>query len=143
MREYVLNVPAIPVAQPRQRVAVIAGRAHNYTPTKHPVNAFKAAVQAAWSQMCCGTPIEGAVQVGMVFVLPRPKNKIWKTRPMPREYRKSGRGDWDNFSKAVCDSLNKLAWRDDAQISNVQVQIVLAAGGEQPHVEVQIREIEP
>lgn len=44
----VMNVPGVPVAQPRQRHRVIAGNVSNYTPASSPVNAFKATVRLAW-----------------------------------------------------------------------------------------------
>jgi len=53
-------VHAVPTAQPRQRhrVAIIGGmhRVMNYTPAKHPVNAFKAAVQHAFATCYNGPP---------------------------------------------------------------------------------------
>ena len=137
------TVPAIPVAQPRQRVAVIAGHAHNYTPTQHPVNAFKAAVQMAFAEASGGElRIEGPVGLQLVFCMPRPKSMTWKTRLMPRVYRPGGRGDWDNLAKSVADALNGLAWRDDSQICLVHVEVFIAGGCEQPHVEVEIKEIQ-
>ena len=51
-------VPAVPVAQPRQRFRVlkIGNRVipQNYTPTKSPVNEFKAVVKMAFRQAYSG-----------------------------------------------------------------------------------------
>ncbi len=134
-------VPCIPKAQPRQRhrVAMIHGRpmAMNYTPTKDPVNAFKAAVQLAASQAYRGPPLSGPLSVKTVFVFPRPKSKIWKKRPMPREWH-VGKPDRDNLMKSFQDALNGLLWVDDSQICDGPPQKFIAAGDEQPHVEVEI-----
>jgi Holliday junction resolvase RusA-like endonuclease len=40
----------------------------------------------------------------------------------------------------VLDALNGLAWRDDAQIHTLNISKVVAAGDEQPHVQVRIAE---
>jgi Holliday junction resolvase RusA-like endonuclease len=50
----------------------------------------------------------------------------------------SRRPDLDNLVKAVLDALNGLAWRDDAQIHTLHISKVVAAGDEQPHVQVRI-----
>lgn len=43
--------------------------------------------------------------------------------------------DWDNVGKTVCDALNGLAWRDDAQVVSALVSKRYA---ERPHVVVSI-----
>lgn len=138
------TVPAVPVAQPRQRHRVIAsgGRtfAHNYTPTRDPVNAFKAAVQMAAQGVYRGSPLDGPLSVTMVFVMPRPKSLVWKTKPMPRVPH-VGKPDRDNLMKSTQDALNELLWKDDAQICGGTVEKWVAAGNEQPHVEITVRVI--
>jgi Holliday junction resolvase RusA-like endonuclease len=138
------TVPTVPIAQPRQRTRGFidgAGRARvqNFTPTKHPVNSFKAAVQLAASQVYSGPPLEGPVSLSLVFVFPRPGRLIWKKRPMPRLPHTS-RPDIENIGKAVFDSLTGTLFRDDAQIVAAALEKTYAAGDEQPHVEVEVRE---
>lgn len=134
------TVPAVPVAQPRQRHRVVrthGGKvfAHNYTPTQDPVNAFKAAVQVAASKAYAGAPLQGPLSLSLLLLLPRPKSLCWKTRPMPRQYHQ-GRPDADNFAKSVKDALNQILWRDDGQISHLDVLKFIAAGDESPHAEI-------
>lgn len=135
------HVPAIPVAQPRQkqRVINVGGRAmaSNYMPTKHPVNAFKAAVALACQQQYRGAVLEEPLSMQLVAVFPRPKNLCWKSRPMPR-LPKPSKPDFDNVSKSVLDALSGVLFRDDAQVWEAVVQKWIAAGDEQPHVEVVI-----
>lgn len=132
------TVPAIPVAQPRQRHSLFGGHVRNYTPTKHPVNAFKAAVQMAAATAFRGAPLAGPLRVDLVFVFPRPKAKCWKTRPMPREPH-VGRPDVDNLFKSLADALTGAGlWRDDSQVCSSRIEKWVAAGDEQPHVEVVI-----
>jgi Holliday junction resolvase RusA-like endonuclease len=131
------TVPAIPIAQPRQRQAVIAGHVHNYTSAHHPVNAFKAACALAAHATYRGPPLQGPLYICLVFVFPRPKAMCWKKRPQPRAWHMI-RPDAENVVKAVLDSLTKQVWHDDAQIAQLYVEKHIAAGDEQPHVEVAI-----
>lgn len=139
------TVPSIPVAQPRQRhrVATINGHtmAMNYTPGKHPVNAFKASVQHAANAAYQGPPIEGPLFLRLVFVMPRPGRLIWKSRPMPR-CRHQQKPDIDNLAKSVKDALKGIVWRDDSQVCSAKWSKWIAAGDEQPHVEIEIRTID-
>lgn len=133
-------VPGIPVAQPRQRHRIMqsGGRAFvgNYTPTKSPVNEFKAAVRMAWSQTHGGAPLKGPLGMLLVFVMPRPKSMQWKKRPMPRDWYAVSKNDWDNLGKSVSDALFGLAYSDDGQIAMAQVKRVIASGDEAPHTQV-------
>jgi Holliday junction resolvase RusA-like endonuclease len=112
--------------------------AHNYTPTQDPVNVFKAVVKTVAAAAYKGPPLDGPLSVNVRFVMPRPQMKVWKKRPMPR-YWHTGKPDHDNLSKAFQDSLNGLLWKDDSQICCSFVEKCVAAGDEQPHVEVEIR----
>lgn len=141
------RVSCVPVPQPRQRHRVVTagGRsfAHNYTPTHSPVNTFKAAVMHAAVAAYSGPPIDCPLSALLVFVMPRPAARVWKTKPMPREPYAAKKNDWDNLGKSVCDALNKLLYIDDGLLSRVTVERWIAAGDEQPHCLVTITEIEP
>jgi len=136
------TVPTVPIAQPRQRHRIISGGgrtfAHNYTPTRDPVNAYKAAVQMAAQEAYRGSPLAGPLSVSMVFVMPRPKSLIWKAKPMPRVPH-VGKPDRDNLMKSTQDALNELLWKDDSQICGGLVEKWIAAGDEQPHVEITVQ----
>lgn len=143
-REVVLKVDAVPVAQPRQRHRVIqsGGRpiAANYTPGNHPVNAYKAAIQMAFREACKLSPLVGPLRVDLVFVFPRPRAKIWKTKPMPRENH-TAKPDLDNLAKATLDALNALAFIDDSQVAELTIKKWIASGDETAHVEIKITEL--
>lgn len=133
-----LIVPSIPIAQPRQRHGIVHGRVRNWTPAKHPVNAFKAAVQIAYRvAVGPGAPLDGPVGLRVTFRLPRPKSKIWKRRPMPAEPH-TKKPDLDNLLKTVQDALTGLAWRDDSQVYRCIALKFLCAGDEQPEVRIEI-----
>lgn len=137
-------VPAVPVAQPRQRHRIMAAGGKqfvtNYTPTKAPVNVFKAACQAAASHvMQC--PISGPVHLWLTFVFPRPKSMTRKRGENPRAW-KSTKPDIDNVYKSLADALTGIAWVDDSQVVWLNVQKCVAAADEQSRVEVRIETVE-
>lgn len=131
------TVPAIPIAQPRQRHAIRGNYVANYTPTKHPVTAFKATVRLSFADAYQGPPLEGPVTLKIAFIFPRPGRMIWKKRDMPRVEHTS-KPDLDNCLKSVKDALKGLAWRDDSQVSQLVACKHIASGDEQPHVYVEI-----
>jgi Holliday junction resolvase RusA-like endonuclease len=137
------TVPAIPIAQPRQRVTMIAGRPHNYTPTKHPVNQFKATCQMAAQGLAdlsyCAPGVGLALEA--VFVMPRPGGlpKRLGTGRLPHAKRPDG----DNLLKSLTDALKGICWRDDAQLCDVRTMKWVAAADEVPHVEITIRRLDP
>lgn len=129
-------VPGEPIARPRQRVGVIAGHARTFTDGKHPVHAYKAAIRLAW-QASGGTLCDGPVAVNIVAVFPRPKSKVWKSKPMP-SYPHTIKPDVDNVQKSCLDALNGLAYRDDSQVFIATVTKRVAAGDEQPRTEIEV-----
>lgn len=131
------SVPAVPVAQPRQRATVIAGHVHNYTPRTHPVNDFKATVRMAAQAVMLKGPLAGPIGLWVTFVLPRPKYLMFKRKPMPRQ-RHTAKPDLDNLQKSLKDALAGIAWLDDSQVCEGVYDKVFASGYETPHVEVEI-----
>ena len=141
----IFDVPAVPVAQPRQRhriATTVDGKAYsrNYVDGKHPVRAFRSACQHSASQVYAGPPLRDALRLTLTFVMPRPNAMIWKTKPMPH-CTHTKRHDVDNLAKAVNDALSKLVWHDDSQIAQLEATKVIAAGDEQPHVRVKVEVI--
>lgn len=136
------TVPAVPVAQPRQRHAIRGKKGGaqfvtNYTPADHPVNTFKAQVAWAAHNVFQGAPLTGPLSVTVLAFFHRPKNMIWKKRLMPREF-KTSTPDNDNLEKSVYDALKGVVWHDDSQISINQTWKMICSGDEQPHVCVTI-----
>lgn len=137
MNSITIHIPAVPVAQPRQRhrIAKKGGKQFvvNYTPGKDPSRDFKAITRMAAHQVFQGPPLEGPLRVDMLFVFPRTKGQQWKRKPMPR-IRHAKTPDFDNLIKSTADSLKGLVWIDDAQICDGRIEKWIAAGDEQPHV---------
>jgi Holliday junction resolvase RusA-like endonuclease len=61
---------------------------------------------------------------------------------MPRQWH-TGKPDVDNLAKALYDALKGIVWRDDSQIVQSFSDKLIAAGDEQPRVEVSIVELQP
>lgn len=128
------TVPCVPIAQPRQRHAMIAGHVRNYTPTKHPVNAFKAACQLACAAAYTGPPLTGPVSLSLVFVLPRPQSTPKRNAGRTPHAKKP---DCENLAKAVLDALTGTLYADDRQVYLLRIGKLVASIDEQPHVEVE------
>lgn len=128
------TVPAVPVAQPRQRHAMIAGHIRNYTPTKHPVNVFKAACQMACASAYTGPPLTGPVSLRILFVLPRPASTPKRNSGRTPHAKKP---DCENLAKAVMDSLTGTLYADDRQVYLLRIGKLVAGINEAPHVEVE------
>ena len=71
----------------------------------------------------------------VVFVFARPRVKVWKSKPMPREWHWS-KPDRDNAMKSIMDALEGRIYANDSQICAGNVEKWIASGDEQPHVEV-------
>ena len=134
-----LTIPAVPVAQPRQRHAVIGGHIRNYTPSAHPVNAYKAAIMAAAAEAGI-EPLDGPISVDVRFYLPRPKRLMRRkdpAGPIPH----TARPDVDNLWKSTADALSGLAWRDDSQVCRTRASKWYAEKDGVPRVEIEISEV--
>ncbi len=133
------TVPAVPVAQPRPRATTVNGQARMYAAKKsHAIHDFKASVRHAWAETKM-LAFEGPLVMKLRFVFPR--NPKWQKR-QPGRHPKPTKPDMDNLAKGVCDSLNELAYHDDAAIVRMEIEKHIAAIGEQPHVEITIEAIE-
>lgn len=142
------RVPAIPIAQPRQRTRAFAAKngklcAQNYTPQDSPVNSFKATVARSAQDAYGKGPLAGPLHVSLVFVFPRLSTMLWKSKPMPRLWYDKAKNDLDNLAKAALDALKGITWFDDGQIAQMALEKVYAAGDEPAGVEVEIRRLNP
>lgn len=150
MTKIILTIPGLPIAQPRAKATTFGGHTKMYTPTSRKgkdgkrrsngVAEFKALVKLVAAEACGGRPLlTGPLRVDCEFVFPRPKARVWKTKPMPREP-KVTTPDRDNLDKMVLDSLTGVVYRDDNQVYTGTITKWIAAGDEQPHTRVVISE---
>lgn len=137
-----IKVPGEPISQPRQRHRVISTKGgkpfvHNYTPSKAPVNDFKAAVALTANIARKGQFFTGPVKVEIFALFTRPKSKTRKTKPNdPYEHTK--KPDCDNIAKAVKDALTGVLWRDDSQVYDLRVRKWVGDGSQPPRTEITV-----
>ena len=111
------SVPGDPVPQPRPRITVRGSHGHAYTPSDHPIHAYRAAIAAA--ARAAGAGVHGdPVRMVIDFVFARPKSHMRKTG-IAKNAPQLPRPDIDNLEKAVLDALNGVAWEDDTQVACV------------------------
>jgi len=136
------RVNCFPVAQPRQRIRsfVANGKAcaQNYTPTKSPVNVFKAALQSEAAKHFT-RPLNCPVCIHLHFILPRPQSMTRKRGDNPR-VRHTKKPDLENIIKAALDALTGIAFVDDSRVCSMIASKWIAAADETPHVDVHIFE---
>lgn len=123
-------VPGVSTGQPRHQTVRTRGKngAMHQFPAKrnHPIHNYRAAVRYGFMQ-AGGQMLSGPLSVRIVWVMPRPANRCWKRRPMPREF-KDTKPDLDNLEKGVFDELEKLAFENDSRIASVVKAKVIASG---------------
>lgn len=114
------TVPGIPTAWARAG----AKGAIRFTPAKQ--RSFMAAVKTiAAAAMRGAPPLDGPLEMSVKAAYPWPKSATPKKRAQPGALWKTSRPDADNCAKIVADSLNGIAFQDDAQIASLHVWKVM------------------
>lgn len=127
-----------PVGKARPRMNTYTGVA--YTPTKT-VN-YETLVKYIFTNKFKNfKPFEGKIKAKITAIFEVPKSYSNKKRTMLLNTKCSytHKPDVDNITKIILDSLNKLAYKDDAQISKLEVEKTY---GEQEKVIVELEEME-
>ena len=127
------SVACLPVPQPRQRHRVVRSGpkayATNYTPAKHPVNAFKAAIMFEARKFCDRPLPLGPIEVRLRFRFTLPasaKVELRRRLDLGQVLPHFTRPDADNLEKGVWDALTGLLWGDDRQIARHTTEKVYA-----------------
>ena len=71
------------------------------------------------------------------YAIPKSVSKAKREAMLLGKIRPTKKPDWDNIGKIVADSLNQIAYKDDAQIVDAQVRKYYS---DNPRVEVMIKE---
>lgn len=93
---------------------------HDYTPKEtraYEEFAKKCFFVAAGSSFI---PLQGALRIKIFAGYPIPKSTSKKQRALMLENKvlPTKKPDWDNIGKIICDALNGVAYKDDAQITD-------------------------
>ena len=98
-----------------------AGRSgkFSFTPKRQAIHMDVIRIAAA--RVFKGPPLEGPLSVAVNFIYQWPKSLSEKKRRIAGAHWKTSRADLDNCFKIVGDSLNKVVWSDDAQITELRL----------------------
>lgn len=133
-------VPVEPKGKARPRTVQIAGHASTYTPKETVM--YENLVRLYYQQAARGLRLSGPIQAEIVSYSSVPKSTSKKKRALMLDIKTlcQKKPDVDNLAKIVLDSLNKIAYDDDAQVCRLLVE---KRYGETPQVLVRLSELEP
>jgi Holliday junction resolvase RusA-like endonuclease len=136
--EWTFKVPGTPVPQPRQRISARNGFARAYTPSGHPIHAYRQAV-ALLGKAAQVPPSVGWCELKVEAVFVRPKSHFRKSGLTDKapEYPGHSCGDCDNIAKGVADSL----FSEDTHVVRWVLSKRYAAAGELAHTVIAVREL--
>lgn len=118
MKTY-FTIPGKPQGKARPR---FTRTGHAYTPDS--TRLYEQEVRAAYLEAAGGrTYADAPVTVDILAFYPIPKSaaKARRAAMESGELRPAVKPDWDNLGKIICDALNGVAWRDDAQVVRATV----------------------
>lgn len=133
------TIPGEPCGKARPRVVRTGNFTRAYTP-KETVN-YETLVKLEYQRQCGEAYIsEGGIHMNIVarFAIPNSASKRKAMAMADGAIRPTKKPDCDNIIKIVCDALNGIAYKDDAQIVSVSIEKKYAI---MPSVEVTLQEV--
>lgn len=130
------TVPMIPTAKGRPRAFVRGGKVNVYTPAK--TDQAERDFIALAAEHAPPVPLEGPLELTLVFVLPIPAS--WSKRKRASAGWHCSKPDLDNIVKLVSDSMNRSGawWGDDSQIAYIRAT---KSYGNAPRIDIAITQI--
>lgn len=128
-----------PQGKGRPRFSTVCGHVHTRTPDETVL--YENLVKTEYRQQVgVKFPDDAMLDVRIFAYYPIPKSASKRKRQamLERKIRPTKKPDWDNVGKVICDSLNGIAYRDDAQVVDSMVRKFYS---EDPKVVVTIEEI--
>ena len=135
------TVPGEPQGKGRPRVVRNGAFTRTYTPEK--TATYENLVKLEFQRQCAGQYIgDGPVSMKVIcfYGLASSDSKRKRQAKLDGTIRPTKKPDCDNVGKVVADSLNGIAYKDDAQIVSMTIDKYFA---EIPRVEVTIEEALP
>ena len=133
-------VPGKPFGKQRPRVACRGKFSKAYTPEK--TKTYENLVKLFYAQESKGEmfPEDAELEIKIVayYEIPKSVSKVKREKMLSGEIRPTKRPDIDNVAKAIYDSLNKVAYHDDAAIVESRISKFYS---DRPRVEVTITNI--
>lgn len=130
---FCLDIPLVGKARPR-----LGRGGRTFTPAK--TVAFEAAVALAARAAMAGDPMTGGCEVEVYGLAAMPRSWSKRKRAEMCGRLHTSKPDKDNCLKSVCDALNGVVWRDDAQAA---IQTIEVRWAELDRFRVTVRELEP
>ncbi|OFT88995.1 RusA family crossover junction endodeoxyribonuclease [Corynebacterium sp. HMSC28B08] len=127
-------IPGVPAPQGSKKGFIRGGRVVLVESSKK-VKPWRETV-AQVTRLHCTQPIQGAVSLNVVFVLPRTKAMGSKPAPLMTQ-----RPDIDKLLRSTADGLSGAAYLDDAQVVRIIGTKRRAAPGEKTGAHITITEI--
>lgn len=138
------TVPGEPVGKGRPKFSTAGGFAKAYTPKKT-VN-YENLVKMSFKEHCGDSnQLEGplAVVIDAYYSIPKSVSKKKSKQMMEDAIMPEKKPDCDNIAKVILDALNKIAYKDDAQVVDLTVHKHYENENNPPCVKVFIRERRP
>lgn len=139
MNEISMTLPFDPTPKGRPRFSVHYNHVQTHTPPK--TKAFESQI-AFFYRSEGGLKYDKGIplRVSITFYMPIPKSASKKAKiDMQADIKKhTCKPDLDNLTKAVLDGLNEVAWYDDAQIVQLEVQKKYSG---KPYIHITISEL--
>lgn len=139
-----IEVPGPPRGAERARSRIVTPRGKpsfitTYTPAQ--TRSEQSAIRLFAAQAMEGrAPLAGAIDLRVSAFFPVPAS--WSNRKreaaLNDQIRPTGRPDFDNIAKLICDSLKGITWVDDAQITEAHVW---KRYSDKPRIVVDIRSV--
>ena len=124
MNSISFTVPGIPRGKQRPRAARVGNHVRTYTPSQ--TVEYENLVKLAYSEIAdgftFGDDAELRVEITAYYSIPKSASKIKRAKMLDGEIRPTKKPDFDNIAKIICDSLNGIAYRDDASIVSARIE---------------------
>lgn len=142
MKSIKFSIPGKPFGKQRPKFSRVGNFTKTYTPKE--TTSYENLVKLMYENEARGKtfPDDAMLDVRIIAYYEIPQSTSKKKRQMMLEHkiRPGKKPDWDNIGKIVCDSLNGIAYHDDAAVVDAQVRKFYA---EKPRVDVTIKQIGP
>lgn len=127
-----------PQGKGRPRFSRVGNHVQTRTPDETVL--YENLIRTEYQRQCGSARFPDNAQLDMrvlaYYQVPASASKKKVRQMLNREIRPAKKPDWDNIGKVVADSLNQLAYRDDAQVVDAQVRKFYS---EHPRIEVVIQ----
>ena len=144
MRQKLMKVKFTVLGEPKGKGRPRFSRVGNYTKTYTPADtaSYENLVKVEYLRQCNNARFEDGTMLDLRVIayygIPKSASKKKRRQMLDKGIRPTKKPDMDNIIKIIADSLNNIAYRDDAQIVDTQVRKFYS---ERPRVEITIQDI--